>query len=132
MNSPSNMHAVAVAHEFFDAISRGDPAAFLQMCTADAVVWHNYDRADTPIQSIAQGLARTASVLNGYSYAYRRYTPLPDGALAQHNLTGTLPDGRLLDVPMIVRLYLRDSRIFRMEEYLDRQDIAVLASAVNG
>jgi ketosteroid isomerase-like protein len=122
---------VTVAHEFFDAISRGDQAAFLQMCTPDAVVWHNYDRADTPIRVVAQVLTKAAGVLNDYSYAHRRYTPLPDGVLAQHNLTGTLPGGRLLDVPMIVRLYLRESLIFRMEEYLDRQDLAVLASAVS-
>jgi ketosteroid isomerase-like protein len=124
------MNGAELAHEFFDATQAGDRAALERICSKDAVVWHNYDQMDMPFGVIAAGLAKLASVLEGFAYSHRRYNSVPDGAVLQHSLTGTLPSGQRLDIPMMVQMYVRDGRICRFEEYLNQADIAVLATAV--
>jgi ketosteroid isomerase-like protein len=125
--SPS---VIELAHQFFDAVEKGDRGTLERLCTQDAVIWHNYDQLEGPFKKVIPRLHKAATVLKHLSYAQRRYTPLPDGALAQHSLTGTLPDGSTIDAPVIVRLYMRDGRIHRLEEYLDRLHVAALAAAV--
>jgi ketosteroid isomerase-like protein len=132
--SPSNqepsMKSVELAAQFFDAVEKGDGGTLERLCADDAVIWHNYDQLDAPFKRVMPALHKAAAVVKGLSYARRSYTALPDGALAQHSLTGTLPDGKLIDAPIIVRLYMRDGRIHRLEEYLDRMHVAALAAAV--
>ena len=124
------MNGAAFAHEFFDAIQRGDGAALARMCTADAMVWHNYDRVDMPFTAIAQGLSVLPAFLEDLAYADRRYLSVPDGAVVQHALTGKMRDGTLLSVPMMVRIFFRDGRIHRFEEYLDPAGTAPLVKAL--
>ena len=56
----------------------------------------------------------------------------PDGAIVQHSLTGTLPGGTKLKVPMMVRIFSRDGRFCRFEEYLDPAGTAPLVKAMAG
>ena len=125
------MNGAEFAHEFFDSIQNGDRAALDRMCTADAVVWHNYDGVDMPFEEIAQGLSALSSFLKDLAYADRRYLSVPDGAVVQHSLTATLPDGTRVNAPMMVRIFFRDGRIYRFEEYLDPAGTAPLVKALS-
>src|ERR1700677_1909488 len=124
------MNGAEFAHVFFDAIQSGDRAALDRMCTADAVVWHNYDRVDMPFGAIAQSLSVLSSLVGNLAYADRRYLSVPDGAVVQHSLRATLPDGTGVNVPMMVRIFFRGGQIYRFEEYLDPAGSAPLAKAL--
>lgn len=125
------MNGAELAHEFFDAVEAGDQQAMARMYSEDAVVWHNYDQVEIPFGTVVRNLLMVKSLLQDFAYRHRRYTALPDGALLQHSLSGRLADGQLLDAPMAVRIYLRDGRIYRFEEYLDRGTTDALARAVS-
>jgi ketosteroid isomerase-like protein len=126
------MNGAELAHGFFDAIQKGDRAALDRMCTPDAVVWHNYDGVNMPFETVAKGLSALTSLVKDCVYADRRYLSIPHGAVLQHSLSGTLPDGTQLKVPMMVRIFLRDGRFYRFEEYLDPAGTAPLAKAMAG
>ena len=51
---------------------------------------------------------------------------LDDGFVQQHVLRGTAPGGAL-EVPAMMRVWVRDGRIGRIEEYLDTAQAAVLS-----
>lgn len=124
------LNAAVIAHRFFDAIEAGDHSAMERIYTADAVVWHNFDQLEIPFRIIVQNLARVRAVLSGFAYKNRRYITVEDGAVLQHSVTGKLPDGQMFEVPMMVRVYFRDGRIYRFEEYVDRTSTAALAAAI--
>jgi ketosteroid isomerase-like protein len=124
------MNGAERAHRFFDAIQDGDRATLDRMCTPDAVVWHNYDRVDMPFETVAQGLSALRSLVKDCTYTDRQYVSIPDGAVVQHSLSGTLPDGTQLKVAMMVRIFSRDGRFCRFEEYLDPADTAPLVKAM--
>src|SRR5271155_4628346 len=102
------MNHAELAHKFFDAIQTGDRATLDDLCTADAVVWHNYDGVNMPFATVAAGLSALRALVKDCAYADRKYLALPDGVMVQHSLTGTLPDGAKLNVPMMVRIFARE------------------------
>jgi ketosteroid isomerase-like protein len=111
--------SVRLAHRFFDAIGAGDLPELARMLTPDAVVWHNYDQVEMPFTAILPGLGKLSSVLTGFGYTRRTYLNVSGGAIAQHSLSGVLPNGAVVDVPAMVRLHVRDGRVARFEEYVD-------------
>jgi len=125
------MNQAELAHKFFDAIQTGDRATLDGLCTRDAVVWHNYDGVDMPFEAVAAGLSALRALVRDCTYADRRYLALPDGAIVQHSLTGTLPGGTKLKVPMMVRIFSREARFCRFEEYLDPAGTAPLVKALS-
>jgi ketosteroid isomerase-like protein len=125
------MNHAELAHQFFDAIQTGDRATLDGLCTPDAVVWHNYDGVDMPFETVAKGLSALRALVKDCTYADRRYLALPDGAIVQHSLTGTLPGGTKLKVPMMVRIFSRQARFYRFEEYLDSAGTAPLVKAMS-
>jgi hypothetical protein len=90
-------------------------------------VWHNFDQLD---QNRDQSLAVLAWV--GRKMPNRRYDEIrrviaPDGYVQQHVLRGTAPDGSLMEVPAVLRVYCDDDgHITRVEEYLDTAQTAAL------
>jgi ketosteroid isomerase-like protein len=124
------MNGVELAHKFFDATQAGDRATLDRMSTEDAVVWHNYDGVDMPFRVIAQGLGAVSRLLKDFAYCDRKYLSVPEGTIAQHSFKGIMPDGTRLDVPMMVRLFLRGDKIYRFEEYLDPAAMAPLVKAL--
>ena len=122
--------AIATAHRLFDALGRGDRNGVLANVTDDAVVWQNYDDQEKPFADRVDNLVRASRVSEGFHYADRRYVPLPDGALIQHRLRGSIPNGGAFDAPIVVRITMRDDRIARFEEYLDQGTLAPLYAAM--
>lgn len=121
---------VQLAHQFFDALQNGDQKAMAGSLGDGATLWHNYDQIEMPFEAIVPGLVKVQALVHDFAYKNRKYASLADGALLQHSLSGTLADGRRLDVPMMVRIYIRDGKIVRFEEYLDSAAIAPLVSVL--
>lgn len=121
---------VALCTRFFDAVERGDQTTMAELMVPNATIWHCSDDQTLPFAHFLPGL--TALARWSFRYGARHYSPLPDGALAQHRLQGTLPDGSRVDVPVAVRLVVENGRIARLEEYLDTAAVAKLAAAIMG
>jgi ketosteroid isomerase-like protein len=107
------------AAEFFAAVESGDIDAVSACYRDDVTVWHNYDDVD---QTKAENLATLGSIperYEGFGYTDARMVALEDGFLRQHVIVASR-DGKTARVPAILRVYVEDRRIHRIEEYFDR------------
>ena len=120
---------------FFAAIEAGDLDTLREIYAPDAVVWHNDDLIEQPVEDnlkVLQGLHRAVS---GLRYDIVRRVPAADGVLQQHVLRGYLPDGAPVELHAAMYLQVRDGHITRIEEYLDsarRSDIRKAREALSG
>jgi uncharacterized protein len=124
-----------VVNRFFAALEAGDIETLRAIYAPDAVIWHNDDLLEQPVEDnlkVLQGLHRAVS---GLRYDVIRRAPVQDGVLQQHVLRGALPDGREVALHAAMYLQVRDGRITRIEEYLDsakRSSIRAAREAFSG
>lgn len=114
----------ALAKRFFDSIEAGDIETVKDCYTDDAVIWHNFDRAE---QSRADNIATLTGMVGRLSdreYGERRVIVFDGGFVQQHVLSATRKDGQRLSMPGILVCQVRDGRICRIDEYLDSADVA--------
>lgn len=110
---------LAFADRFFAAVSGGDIEAVDNLYRDDATIWHNYDLVD---QTKAENLATLGSIPERYEsfeYADARTVEVDGGFLRQHVIRAGR-NGKLAVVPAILRVYVEDEKITRIEEYFDR------------
>jgi len=110
---------------FFAAIEAVDIAALRGIYATDAVVWHNDSQAEQGVEDNLRTLASVHRTVKGPRYTQIRRVMADDGLVQQHVLCGTAPGGALL-IPAIVRIYVLDDHITRIEEYLDPRQADVL------
>src|SRR5580692_5835149 len=104
---------------FFAALEGGDIDTLREIYAPDAVIWHNDDLIEQPVEEnlkVLQGLHRAVS---GLRYDIIRRVPAADGVLQQHVLRGRLPGGTEIELHAAMYLQVRDGHITRIEEYLD-------------
>ncbi len=118
-----------VVLRFFAALEAGDIAALREIYAPDAVIWHNDDLVEQPVEENLKVLAGLHRVVSGLRYDITRRVPAPDGVLQQHVLRGTLPDGAAVELHAAMYLQVRDGRISRIEEYLDSGKRATIKAA---
>jgi ketosteroid isomerase-like protein len=114
---------------FFAALEAGDIETLREIYAPDAVIWHNDDLIEQPVEEnlrVLQGLHR---VVSGLRYDITRRVPAPDGVLQQHVLRGTLPGGAEVELHAAMYLQVRDGHISRIEEYLDSGKRATIKAA---
>lgn len=115
------------ADEYFDAVERGDIDAVAACYHDDVAVWHSFDNLD---QSKAENLAAISGSQGAFDelrFTEIRTVELPDGFLRQHVVVARRGD-RETQVPGILRVYVTDRSIHRIEEYVDpSQLMSVLA-----
>src|SRR5580698_9488249 len=113
---------------FFAALEAGDIDTLRKIYAPDAVIWHNDDLIEQPVEDnlkVLQGLHRAVS---GLRYDIVRRVPTADGVL-QHVLRGRLPNGAEVELHAAMYLQVRDGRITRIEEYLDSAKRASIKAA---
>jgi ketosteroid isomerase-like protein len=110
---------LSFADEFFAAIAAGDIDAVSACYRDDVRIWHNYD-------DLEQGKAENLEILGGildrwesFAYTEPRTVELEDGYLRQHVIVAS-KEGRSARVPAMLRVFVEDRRIHRIEEYFDR------------
>jgi ketosteroid isomerase-like protein len=113
------MDNVLLANALFDAIEAGDTAKFQSLYAADAVVVDTTRKSQMSIAKEAEFVGQMHDLFKSFKYAQRRYSNTADGAVLQHTLTGQTADGQAVSLPIIIRMYVADGRIRRMEEYYD-------------
>ena len=120
---------------FFAALAAGDIDTVREIYARDALIWHNDDLVEQPVDEnlkVLQGLHRAVS---GLHYDIVRRVPAPDGVLQQHVLRGSLPDGTQVELHAAMYLQVKDGHITRIEEYLDsgkRSSIRAAREALSG
>jgi ketosteroid isomerase-like protein len=118
----------ALAARFFAAIEAGDLEAFDACYSADAVVWHNYDRHRHRKELNVAVLGWLCQQIPDLHYEDVRRTILPGGFVQQHVLRGTTRAGARVDIPAMMRGWCADGHITRIDEYLDSLHLLVLRS----
>jgi uncharacterized protein len=120
---------------FFAALEAGDIDTLREIYAPDAVIWHNDDLIEQPVDDnlkVLQGLHRAVS---GLRYDIVRRVPTPDGVLQQHVLRGRLANGAEVELHAAMYLQVRAGHITRIEEYLDsgkRSSIRAAREALSG
>jgi ketosteroid isomerase-like protein len=109
----------ALAQAAFDAAAAGDVARFQSFFAPDAIVWHNFDQVEQPAAVAVAQLGGLLQMVAGVAYEDRRYLSVPDGAVLQHTSCVTRKDGKQVRVHTMIRMYVRDGLIQRIEEYFD-------------
>ena len=115
----------SLANRFFAAIEMGDIAGVAAIYADDAVVWHNNDQRE---QTVVENLAVLSWLVDHVadrSYDNVRRVVLGDGFVQQHVLRGTAAGGEL-ELPAMMRVWVSNHRITRLDEYLDTAQLAVL------
>jgi ketosteroid isomerase-like protein len=117
------IEAVGVA--LFDAIEAGDIGRVRSIYAPDATIWHNYDQQDETVEQNLRTLTFLVARVGNRRYGEIRRIILDDGFVQQHVLRGDAPGGRL-DMPAMMRVWVSDGRITRLEEYVDSVQTSVL------
>ena len=122
------MDNVALTHAVFDALEAGDFERFQSFFCPDGVLWQNFTNRDAPVQDVAAMLQGMRAGLKSDRYEDRRYVAIPGGAIAQHTKRATTLDGRVAEIPIMMRVFVEGGLVRRIEEYFDLAQAATLAS----
>lgn len=117
-----------LAERFIRSVQRGDIDEVSSIYAADAVIWHNYDQIEQTREQNIKTMRWFTTRLAGMSYEDIRRNVLPDGWVQQHVLRGTAPNGTKVEVHAMLRVWVRDGRIVRLDEYLDPAQAAPLSA----
>jgi ketosteroid isomerase-like protein len=104
---------------FFAALEAGDIDTVRAIYAPDALIWHNDDLVDQPVEENLKVLAGLHKAVSGLHYEIIRRAPVADGVIQQHVLRGTLPDGQEVALHAAMYLQVKDGHVTRIEEYLD-------------
>ena len=102
---------------FFAALEAGDIETLREIYAPDAVIWHNDDLVEQPVEDNLKVLRGLHRAVSGLRYDIVRRVPARDGVLQQHVLRGRLPDGTDVELHAAMYLQVRDGHITRIEEY---------------
>lgn len=114
-----------VAERLLSAITSGDAEAVRQVYAPDAQLWHNFDERDQTVDENVLTLVDLHRRATGLEYTEIRRFLAPGGFVQQHVLVGQAPGGPLR-LPAMIRFWVNDGRISRLEEYLDTRQAMVL------
>lgn len=117
-----------IAERLLAAITAGDTDAVRQVYAPDAQVWHNFDERDQTVDDNVLTLVDLHRRATGLEYTEIRRFLAPGGFVQQHVLVGQAPGGPLR-LPAMIRFWVVEGRITRLEEYLDTRQAMVLSSS---
>ncbi len=104
---------------FFAALEAGDIDTVRAIYSPDALIWHNDDLIEQPVEENLKVLAGLHKAVSGLHYEIIRRAPAEDGVIQQHVLRGTLRNGQEVELHAAMYLQVRDGHVTRIEEYLD-------------
>ena len=120
---------VELVVRFFAALEGGDIDTVREIYAPDAVIWHNDDLLEQPVEENLKILGSMHRAVSGLRYDIIRRVPAADGVLQQHILRGRLQNGTDVELHAAMYLQVRDGHITRIEEYLDSGRRATIKAA---
>jgi uncharacterized protein len=125
-HSSSAEQVAIVVDRFIGAIEQGDVDGAREMYADDASVWHNFDGLSQTKEQNLRALVWLVRNLQDRRYTDVRRVPFEGGLVQQHVLVGTALNGTRVEMPAMMRVEVRDGKIFRIEEYVDPSQAAAL------
>ena len=119
---------LAVAERYAAATRGNDTAAFLALCTSDAVTWHNTDDRAEPIENTAKGMAWLHRKVLDLAWTDVALLPTSTGFVSQTVMTGTAGGGPLRIHSCLIVTLNDDGLVTRIDEFLDPTQTAPLRS----
>ncbi|WP_295702391.1 nuclear transport factor 2 family protein [Lapillicoccus sp.] len=120
MPTPETQATIAVlADRLQDAIVAGDVEAASRIYADDLVVWHNYDRVDCDRATSLAAIATMATAYRRLTITDVRRDYLADGYVQRSAFHATNLDGATDEVDAMMRVWVRDGQVTRIEEYTD-------------
>jgi ketosteroid isomerase-like protein len=116
----------ALAQRFFAAIAANDVAAVRDCYDPAVTIWHNYDQEEQGLDANLAVLGWLGRHVRDLRYEEVRRVIVDDGFVQQHVLRGTTDSGAALEVPAMVRVFVSEGHVTRIEEYLDTAQVAEL------
>jgi ketosteroid isomerase-like protein len=104
---------------FFAAIEAGDIDMVRAIYAPDALIWHNDDLIEQPVEENLKVLSGLHKAVSGLRYEVIRRALAADGVIQQHVLRGTLANGQEVALHAAMYLQVNDGHVTRIEEYLD-------------
>jgi uncharacterized protein len=104
---------------FFAALEAGDIDTVRAIYAPDALIWHNDDLIEQPVEENLKVLAGLHKAVSGLHYEVIRRAPADDGVIQQHILRGKLRNGQEVALHAAMYLQVREGHVTRIEEYLD-------------
>jgi len=117
-----------IADGLLAAITSGDTDAVREVYAPDAAIWHNFDQKDQSVDENLLTLLDMRRRATDLQYTQIRRFPAPGGFVQQHVLVGDAKYGRL-ELPAMIRFWVVDGRISRLEEYVDTRQAMVMYRA---
>jgi uncharacterized protein len=117
-----------IADRLLAGIGAADEAVLRQVYAPDALIWHNFDQAEQTVDQNLGTLHDLHRRVANLEYTDIRRFVSPGGFVQQHVLTGDAKGGRL-NMPAMIRFWVEDGRITRLEEYLDTAQAMVMYRA---
>lgn len=117
----------AVIDRFTDALVAGDVEAARACCTDDVVIWHNFDGVAQDFETAAKGWQGLFTHFSDRAFTDIRRATIPGGFMQQHLMAATSSAGDRIGWAIAIVVALRDGKIARFEEYMDRAGKLALA-----
>jgi ketosteroid isomerase-like protein len=114
-----------IGNRLVAAIMAADVDSVRAIYAPDAAIWHNFDQVD---QTVDQNLATLTDMhhrATNLQYTQIRRFASPGGFVQQHVLVGDAKFGPM-EMPAMIRFWVADGRITRLEEYLDTRQAMVM------
>ena len=119
----TEMHELA--DRLLGAITSGDTEGVRAVYAPDAEIWHNFDQRNQTVDENVASMDDLHRRASGLAYTEVRRFLAPDGFVQQHVLVGEARGGPL-HMPAMIRFWVADGRVTRLEEYLDTRQTMVM------
>lgn len=110
----------AVIDRFTDTLVGGDVQAARACLTDDAVIWHGFDAIAQDFEAAAKGWHTLFTYFSDRAFTDIRRAAIPGGFMQQHLMSATTAAGERIGWPVVIIVQIRDGKIARFEEYMDR------------
>jgi ketosteroid isomerase-like protein len=117
---------LAVAARYAAATRTNDSDAFLALCAADAVTWHNTDDRAEPVANTAKGMAWLHRKVPDLAWIDVALLPTPTGFVSHSVMTGTAAGGPLRIHSCLIVTLDDSGLITRIDEFIDAAQTAPL------
>ncbi len=119
ITSTHEAEMLTLRDRFFGAITRGDIDAVRACYAEGAIIWHNTDGIEQPLQQNLLVLGWIIKNVKDFRYEQVRFQPTPIGFVEQHLTCGTAPSGEPFSIPACIVCTIVNGRVARVDEYLD-------------
>ena len=119
----TEMHELA--DRLLDAITSGDTEGVRAVYAPDAEIWHNFDEQNQTVDENVASMDDLHRRASGLAYTEIRRFLAPGGFVQQHVLVGEAKGGPL-HMPAMIRFWVAEGRVTRLEEYLDTHQAMVM------